>query len=1236
MNGKMVEGNNHTTPTAKKVIPAAYLEPGARLEAKDPIGEQWFAVKVTECDQNAVLVHYVQWNSRHDEWIAIDSPRLRVPLRSSSRHDSGGGGAMDSAEDGQKASQTSKDFKSGELVMAVWKLNRKFPAKVLGLEPDGTFLVEFYDGVQHCVKPNNIRRMRKDEEEQHLQLITNANGVHSGENSAENTDAEDSRSQTPEATEPSTSGRRERKKKFDLKSLFNLRPAAAVSSKADAKKSAKPSKSKLQNSRSQPPPAQQQQQQQPPVKANNNKNSVNDSKKSLKNKSEKVLDKSKSKRTVTSNGKVNNSSKKPSSVTQEVKNLPTPHKSSLQPVTGKRERKRKKFWDDEHEEASALPPPKVPKKPTKKEQKSGKRELASSKSIIDEEEPLKRNSKSSPVNEQPQRENMDLNSATDVAVRKETNGKVLKYRMFDMTSDPASIASKMIEGVNIPGPGVSIPVDSSKLPNGWEKRVIQRGIGVTKGKWDVFIVQEEGKKSFRSKTELQKYIDDKKLPYTSDAFDFSLDDKLKKLRQIWKQYIVKPRLSPGERMSPLVPAKKGRKAHPPKGEEAKPEPVNNVANKSATAEDVPTLGVASETGQGLRCSIPKCGKLFRNEKLLRQHVKHYHAKVFDQWLKLRREMASDNSDAEQEPPASSSKPEKPKAAATASSAEKRKLSEESRSKKARLRSEDVVDEDDSCEPPPLLCRTPLSRSRNDSILSVGCSDTDELQHAEQANKTHCPPTPPTFRLSKRRQAQLRRKKAAVAANSSLTMSMLSKVSASLKNNQGERSWPLSFDADGSIAAALRYKDDPMSPAAASASQSSYPPSEMDTSVTSEQVGPSEHLTTEEVVNCACRRMEEDGLMIQCDICLCWQHGSCLGIEEEDQVQDYYVCDTCRHPKHGRTGAQLAVDQDWLNKGVLPDVSSVLKANSSSTGASTVSGSESTTKQANETAFRKLSDLMADLSNLSKVLHSLRVKLHVASQSSNSKVFMWSSEWDAPSPSIFDLQRSSDIPSPSVPQQPEVNPATMETSTTTVTQSSSFNNHGGSGDAKEEQQPTDGSNSPQRSQEELKLTNGDTALATAPSETTDKENELEERPKVNGSAKEEEEESATPAVEEDVESLIPSLSEVKQLLPGLMSTLEQELPQPPPFIPEPKRLDKDECRLNLLQHIDAVQTEFENRLEVLEKTLIEIEEEDNHSATATTKKSDDIDPDNDPVAKTKAVLTMLLLDLNTSRNLVFSK
>ena len=119
-----------------------------------------------------VLIHYVQWNSRHDEWIACDSPRLRVPLRTSGRHDSGGvggnvagggGGATNPKNGGSSSADGShgdaaahnskttvtpvsggsgaKDFKSGEMVMATWKLNRKFAAKVMIKMPVSSVLL---------------------------------------------------------------------------------------------------------------------------------------------------------------------------------------------------------------------------------------------------------------------------------------------------------------------------------------------------------------------------------------------------------------------------------------------------------------------------------------------------------------------------------------------------------------------------------------------------------------------------------------------------------------------------------------------------------------------------------------------------------------------------------------------------------------------------------------------------------------------------------------------------------------------------------------------------------------------------------------------------------------------------------------------------------------------------------------------------------------------------------------
>ena len=281
----------------------------------------------------------------------------------------------------------------------------------------------------------------------------------------------------------------------------------------------------------------------------------------------------------------------------------------VQTVTGKRERKRKKFWDEEEFAAASQQQKASKKKPlegVKKDVKNtgvdvlgsvdkNKNKKSSEALSVDQQISKPKNSevqtkaadllergKKSKISEETKLVSSKTVKKDELNTRKTgnsheafcgenqilasgksqkpENGKVLLYRTsFDMTEDPSKIASKMKEGVNIPGPGVSIPVDSSRLPKGWEKRVIQRGIGVTKGKWDVFIVEEEGRKSFRSKTDLQRHIDEKRLPYTSDAFDFSLDDTLKKLRQIWKQYIVKPRLKPGEKMSPLVPAKKGKK-----------------------------------------------------------------------------------------------------------------------------------------------------------------------------------------------------------------------------------------------------------------------------------------------------------------------------------------------------------------------------------------------------------------------------------------------------------------------------------------------------------------------------------------------------------------------------------------------------------------------------------------------------------------------------------------------------
>ena len=45
----------------------------------------------------------------------------------------------------------------------------------------------------------------------------------------------------------------------------------------------------------------------------------------------------------------------------------------------------------------------------------------------------------------------------------------------------------------------------------------------------------------------------------------------------------------------------------------------------------------------------------------------------------------------------------------------------------------------------------------------------------------------------------------------------------------------------------------------------------------------ETMSEGEVVHCTCGHTEGDGMMVQCESCLTWQHGGCLGIDSADQV-----------------------------------------------------------------------------------------------------------------------------------------------------------------------------------------------------------------------------------------------------------------------------------------------------------------------------------------------------------------
>ncbi|XP_065362040.1 uncharacterized protein MBD-R2 [Calliphora vicina] len=140
-----------------------------------------------------------------------------------------------------------------------------------------------------------------------------------------------------------------------------------------------------------------------------------------------------------------------------------------------------------------------------------------------------------------------------------------------------------------------------------------------------------------------------------------------------------------------------------------------------------------------------------------------------------------------------------------------------------------------------------------------------------------------------------------------------------------------------------------------------------------------HMRQEEIINCLCGYCEEDGLMIQCELCLCWQHGLCNGIDKVSQVPDKYVCYICRNPQRSRESLRFKHDQDWLYEGKLP-VANFHASNSS---------------QLNKRSeyLKRSHTLTGNILELKNYMHSLRVKINIANNKGHPKLYLWAKKWD---------------------------------------------------------------------------------------------------------------------------------------------------------------------------------------------------------------------------------------------------
>ncbi|XP_040916759.1 PHD finger protein 20-like isoform X2 [Toxotes jaculatrix] len=131
----------------------------------------------------------------------------------------------------------------------------------------------------------------------------------------------------------------------------------------------------------------------------------------------------------------------------------------------------------------------------------------------------------------------------------------------------------------------------------------------------------------------------------------------------------------------------------------------------------------------------------------------------------------------------------------------------------------------------------------------------------------------------------------------------------------------------------------------------------------------------EVVRCVCEVDEENDFMIQCESCLCWQHGTCMGLYE-DNVPNNYICYYCRHAAGWRRAQRFLSEPDLLISGHMFGLSCV-KENYSEINASKITHT---------------SRLLAHTHGLDQVLSGLQLKISLLHSPSHPDLQLWRLPW----------------------------------------------------------------------------------------------------------------------------------------------------------------------------------------------------------------------------------------------------
>uniref|UniRef100_A0A8C5N2C4 PHD finger protein 20 n=1 Tax=Leptobrachium leishanense TaxID=445787 RepID=A0A8C5N2C4_9ANUR len=131
----------------------------------------------------------------------------------------------------------------------------------------------------------------------------------------------------------------------------------------------------------------------------------------------------------------------------------------------------------------------------------------------------------------------------------------------------------------------------------------------------------------------------------------------------------------------------------------------------------------------------------------------------------------------------------------------------------------------------------------------------------------------------------------------------------------------------------------------------------------------------EIVRCICEVQEENDFMIQCEDCLCWQHGLCMGLLE-DNIPERYSCYICQDPPGQRLSLKYWYDKEWLNKGYMHGLP-FLEENYSHQNAKKIVSTH---------------QLLGDIQRVIEVLHGLQLKIGILQSKEHQDMNYWGQPW----------------------------------------------------------------------------------------------------------------------------------------------------------------------------------------------------------------------------------------------------